>query len=38
MDQSAIIVVVLGTLLFLGFPIWLTLRARQNGIPPEEGE
>jgi len=38
MDQSVIIVVVMGTLLFLGFPIWLTLHARRKGSPAEDRE
>ena len=38
MDQSAIIVVVIGTLLFLVFPVWLTLHARRTGAPSEQGE
>ena len=36
MEMSAVVVVVLGTLLFIGFPVWLTLNSRQKPSPSKE--
>ena len=30
MDSSAVIIVVLGTLLFIGFPVWMALYSRRK--------
>ena len=38
MDNSAIIVVVVGTLLFFGFAAWMAIYSRRNNIAGDDQE